>query len=224
MSFQVELPNPDLVDIKYEMSMLREKLELIREQIEVQGEKNKAATDQKIEDADLDTSNPRDEDEYWYYVDEHNHLVYDVLPRIIVNPFAVSVWAFYESSLREMANLIKENEEASLSFNDISGNYIVDQTEKYFEYVLGFPTFYDRKTKDRLSKIAQIRNAVAHGNGSLESLGSRLADSVREGEVEGVDISRVGNYFVLRVGFAEWAFETIQSNIEKIIEEYDKRY
>ena len=222
MTFHI--PHSELIDLKYEISMLEKQLDFIREQINHQTSASKLVTDQKIEAANLDSGDPRDEADYWYHVDEHNHLVDDVLPRILINPFAVSIWSLYESAMRDLADLIKEKENVALSFSDIRGKHLPDRVQKYFTHVLDFPVRHNSNLRGDLSQLKAFRNAIAHQNGRLSGLKKRLKKSIREDEVAGVDIARLGDYFVIRVGFAEQAFAMIKNHLNGLFNEYEDRY
>lgn len=197
-------------------------LEFIEEQTNFQAEKSKLEFKTKAELIDYPTEPdepPSKEEqaarEAW---GEHEKFVNETLPRVLVNPFIVALWSFYESAIKETADFIQEKQGAELSLDDVRGRYFVDQVEKYFRYVLHFPVGYDEETKQHLELIAKLRNAIAHDSGRLRALDNNLADEIESRARKGIKAASVGDYFILKPVFAQQAFRVVRGNVDLLLE------
>ena len=216
--------NFDLIDIKYEISILKKQLNTICEEYQNQKEQSKRATDKEIKKSVFNPKSQSDEAEYWYLVDEHRHLINDVLPRILINPFVVSLWSLYETAIIDLADSIKKKEGTELYLHDINGSHFIARALKYYKHVLNFPlNISDQLLKD-LKIISSLRNRVAHSNSRMKALSTSLKTDLEEGQINGVEISRMGDFFLLKPSFAQWSFDLIEDHLNVVMNEYEKKY
>ncbi|MGI9175843.1 MAG: hypothetical protein ACR2GR_11050 [Rhodothermales bacterium] len=145
----------------------------------------------------------------------------EVLPRLLVNPFVFSLWALYERLIIDLAELIRDEKQASLALGDIKGKYLIDRIEKYFTYVLDFPLGYTEELKSKLSLLGQLRNAIAHGNGRSSTLNKKLAGRVRQGEIAGLSRSEYGDLILVDLDYAKEAFEVVRTHLRLLIRHYN---
>lgn len=216
--------NFDLIDIKYEISILEQQLNTISKEYERHKKQSKKTTDKQIKKNDFNPNDQRDEAEYWILVDEHKHLVNDVLPRILINPFVVSLWSLYETAISDLSDLIKGKENVELSLYDINGAHFTAKAKKYFDHVLNFPFNITDQLLEDVKIIVNLRNGVAHGNSRLNSLKKSLVNDLRSGNINGVDISRMGDFFVLKPEFSKWSFGVLKSHLDDLMSEYESKY
>lgn len=210
----------DLLDLKLDLSVLNDHLEFADEQIKLQSEESEGELSRKLAAADFDPTDPADQARKWEMVDMHKEWVDYVLPRLIVNPFIVSIWAFYESAMTHFAELVREKQRADLDLSDIRGKHLVDRLDKYFHYILKFPVGYTQPLKDELNFLGSLRNAIVHSNGRLRGLKKSYRDSIRNEEIEGFSFSGDGKYIMIDIEYARFTFETVSKHLRLLFDRY----
>lgn len=157
----------------------------------------------------------------WQEIQMHQEWVADGLPRLVINPFLVGLWSFYELVLVELARLVQKKQGASLSLSDIKGQHILVRAEKYFHHVLDFPIDFHDARRQKLNWLGVIRNAVAHSNGRMAGLSSKHQKAIRGLEVDGVGPSGDGNYIVLEIDYAKQTFEVVREHVRLLFKKYE---
>jgi len=224
MKFSYEAPHFDLSEIRFEIQVIQRQLRFMKKHSLSEEQKHKELTEERIQDEVPNLDEPLDQTVYFDYVYMHNHFVNDVLPRMLVHPFILALWSLYEATLTELARLISEKRGAALQLSDIDGPYFGAQVEKYFDHVIEFPTGYDDDLKRRLRRLVDFRNAIAHANARLDNLRPELYDDVRDGSIDGVGIATIGNYFVVRVDYADQSFDTVKGHLEELLDRYEDQF
>lgn len=92
------------------------------------------------------------------------------LPRFLRGPYALSLWACFESAVILVADTVRGEVGASSALRDDRRGSFPNRARAYFETVLGLPLELDTERFDRLVDHYQVRNALAHANGLKEGM------------------------------------------------------
>ena len=161
-----------LLEVSMELSTLEKHLELIEAQIE-RGQKE-AWSNRKAKTMELE---PDDEAEWSFIVQEYDYQVGFVLPRVLRNPFLVSLFAVYESAVTEIAKAIQRKKGVGISIDDLKGDFL-QRSKNYYEHVLQFQLALSNDSWQRLMLLSDLRNAIAHTNGRLDMISSRTRQRI----------------------------------------------
>ena len=214
-----KIPNWDLFELESDLLVLKDHLDFVEEQMRAQSEKSERELDSKL--ADYDYSDEYERAMHYQEIQVHQNWVAEGLPRLVINPFVVSLWSFYELVLVELAGLVQEKKSSSLSLSDIKGKHMLARAEKYFNHVLAFPIDFTVDQRTRLNWLGVIRNAIVHSNGRMTGLTRRHQQALRESKVEGAGLSGNGNHVVLEVGYAKRTFEVVQEHVRLLFQRYE---
>ena len=171
-----------LLEVSTELSTLEEHLELIEDQIE-RGQ-GQAWSRKKAKMLDLE---PDDEAEWSLLQQEYYYQVTFVLPRVLRNPFLVSLFAVYESAVTEIAKLIQQKRGLAISIADLKGD-LLKRSKKYYEHVLQFQLSLGNENWQRIMLLSDLRNAIAHTNGRLDMVSKRTRERILKSK--GVTLSQ----------------------------------
>ncbi len=211
-------PNWDLIGLESDLHVLKDHLDFVEEQMRMQSGKSKRELDGKL--AGYDQSDEYEHEMSRQEFEVHQEWVTDDLPRLVINPFIVSLWSFYELVLVELADLVQKKKSSPLSLSDIKGPHMLARAEKYFNHVLAFPIDFTDDRRARLNWLGVIRNAIAHSNGRMAGLSRKHQQALRESEVEGAGPSGDGNYIVLEISYAKQNFEVVQEHVSLLFQKY----
>ncbi len=153
-----------LFGVSGEINTLEEHLELIEEQIE-----RSIRTAHCELTSEIQGLTPDDEDQWDIPHQLHDYKVEVTLPRILRNPFLVSLFAVYESAVITVSELVQEEKGQARSLNDTRGDFL-DRAKKYYKHVLQFDLSTDNERWKRLKELSDLRHAVAHANGRFEAI------------------------------------------------------
>lgn len=160
----IHIPDMDTLDIEAELSMLADYRELLEEHLEHAVSKEEVVRNERLAQA----SKAETEEDYWIesqMAHQDADWAIEKYRRLFRGPFIIALWAFFESSVQTLAELIRVQRKAQLRFADFSGS-VLQKAWKYYPHVLGFPVG-DDGTKSRLSELYELRCALAHSNGYL---------------------------------------------------------
>ena len=151
-----------LLEVSMELSTLEKHLELIEAQIERGQEEAWSRREAKMMELESD-----DEAEWSLIVQEYDYEVDFVLPRVLRNPFLVSLFAVYESTVTEIAKAMQQKKSAGISIDDLKGDFL-KHSKNYYGHVLQFQLSLSNDNWQRLMLLSDLRNAIAHTNGRLD--------------------------------------------------------
>lgn len=205
--------------LEWDLYVLKAQLDFVKEQIPLQTQKQKHELDKKL--ADYDQSDEVEAAIAWNEIRDYRLWVDEELPRLVINPFIVSVWALYESVLSDLAAILQEKRGKSLGLSDIKGKHMVQRADKYFTHVLQFPIDYSEDRKAKLNFLGAFRNAIAHSNGKMSGLKQGLRTRIENGEFNGVSASGDRTRVVLEVEYAQSAFDTVSEHLKLLFERFE---
>ena len=178
-----------LIEIEIELGILREQLKHIEEGIE-----------QGRERSDLESApnTPSEDESDWdMRRQQYDYETEVILPRMWRNPFLVSMFSVYETSVTEVASLIQKKQGRQIRLNDRRGEFL-DRAKKYYKDILQFNLSTSNERWKWLNKLSDLRNVIAHTNGRLETVSrERKRKMLRyEGANESYDYLVVSRHFL----------------------------
>ncbi len=99
---------------------------------------------------------------------EYRSLVEVTYPRILRNPFLVSLFSLYESAVQQIAERIQEEEGVEKPMSKDGG--FLRNARRYYEEILDFKLSKSCEHWRRLVLLSDLRNAIAHTNGNVETI------------------------------------------------------
>ena len=199
-----------LLEVSTELSTLEEHLELIEDQIE-RGQ-GQASSRRKAKMLDLE---PDDEAEWSLLQQEYYYQVNFVHPRVLRNPFLVSLFAVYESAVTEIAKLIQQKKGLAISIDDLKGD-LLKRSKKYYEHVLQFQLSLGNENWQRVMLLSDLRNAIAHTNGRLDMVSKRT----RERILKSKGVREELGCLVVEGAFLKETFAFVKNDLEGLVERY----
>ena len=199
-----------LLEVSMELSTLGTHLELIEDQVE----RGKATARSKMESEtrDLEFDDEADRD---FLRQEYYHQVDFVLPRVLRNPFLVSLFAVYESAATEIANLIQHKKDVGVSIDDLKGD-ILHRSKKYYEHILHFQLSKDNSNWQRLMLLSDLRNVIAHTNGRLDMVSKGKRDTI----LKSGGVREELGCLVVDGDFLKETFALVKNDLEGLVERY----
>ena len=211
----------ELLDLKSDLYVVESHLHFVEEQIPFQTQKHEYELDNKLKLADYDPSCEVERAMEWDEIQDHQQWVREGLPRLVVNPFVVTVWALYEAAISDFADIVQKKQGAALALSDITGKHLVDRVDKYFRHVLHFPIDYSADRMERLNFLGALRNSIVHNNGKMSGLKKSIQTRIESDEIEGVSASDYRVYIILEVEYARQAFETVKEHLLLLFKRYE---
>ena len=147
-----------------------------------------------------------------------------VTTRFLTAATILAVWALYEAAVAELAQYVREQQKLSLRLRDIRGGFL-DQARRYFADVLKVPLHPAAADWSRLSRIGQLRNVLAHTNGTLRDLSDQRRKDVESlvKSIPGVAIVN-DEYLVVSIGTAENALAFVKLILSDLVDRVRKAY
>ena len=191
-----------------ELATLEEHLEMIERQIasgESEAQSNFYTQVEALE--------PEDEGEWQLLRNERDYHVEVVLPRVFRNPFLVSLFSVYETSVTEVARLLQKRQQKGIALDDIRGRFL-DRAKKYYREILQFELSKDNERWKHIVMLSQLRNIVAHTNGRLD---------VGKGREKILQIAGVGDkqdFMVVNESVLREKFCVVKTELEDLMARY----
>ena len=148
--------------------------------------------------------------------DEFNDRVYHRLPRIVYNPFLVSMYTVYESAVAEIASIVQERRGLEDSLSGREGNFL-DQAKHYHRDQLGLKLSASNESWERLKILAGIRHAIAHANGYLDGVNASMRVKLREWMKQNIGIEDYYGEVVVSWSFVRTTFEIVRDDLGDLI-------
>jgi len=159
-----------------------------------------------------------DEVEWQMVHQELNELVDELLPRFFRCPFLVMLWATYESGVIHISKYIQNKKGLSLSIGDIKGASFLKKANKYFQHVIKFSLFTDKKTEDRLDMLRILRNTTAHCNGRIKAIKNpKDINKIKTWEKGNFGISTISDNLVFTEIFLRQTYSLVRESLDDLI-------
>lgn len=199
--------------VSVEVSILNEHLELIEEQIK-RGEKEAKC---KL-DTEIRGLTPDDEDSWSRPHDEYDYQVEVTLPRILRNPFLVSLFAVYESAVTTIAELVQEEKGQKIAIDDLRGRGFLNRSKRYYRHILQFDLSTDNERWKRLMVLSDLRNAIAHSNGRYEAISKELRRRIKQ---QGF-LDKDTGFIIVPGIFLRETVAVVKGELEDLLARYEK--
>ena len=199
-----------LLEVSMELSTLEKHLELIEAQIEEGQEEAWSSREAKTMELEAD-----DEAEWNFIVQEYHYEVDFVLPRVLRNPFLVSLFAVYESTVTEIAKAMQQKKGAGISIDDLKGDFLT-RAKNYYEHVLQFQLSLSNDSWQRLKLLSDLRNTIAHTNGRLDIVLARRRERILNSEGAKEELG----FLVVEGAFLKETFEFVKDDLEGLVGRY----
>ena len=199
-----------LLEVSMELSTLEKHLELIENQIERGQEEARSIMEAETLELESD-----DEAEWSILGQEYYYQVDFMLPRVLRNPFLVSLFAVYESAVTEIANLIQRKKGVGISIDDLKGD-LLRRSKKYYAQVLQFELSLDNDSWQRLMLLSDLRNAIAHTNGRVDMVSKRTRERILKSE----GVREEVGWLVVEGAFLKETFAFVKIDLEGLVERY----
>lgn len=145
----------------------------------------------------------------------------DCLPtRLYRGPFILTLYAVYESSVIEIANIIKKKKRLNKSIKNFNGNFL-SRSKKYYADILDFDLCKDSENQHVIKHLHLVRNSLAHANGHLEFVKKNLHEDLLALEKKRVGIEFYHNMMIVRSKFTKKALLSVDAIIMDLVKRCD---
>lgn len=204
-----------LLDVSMELHALEDLYELIEKQLEHLRHVEQATLSEYRHKEKLTPEEP----EWDISRQECDHKVEFLLPRFFWGSFIISLYAVYETSVIEVANLLQKHQNQGISINDLKGEFI-PKSKKYYDKLLKFELCGDEKVWQRIKDFANVRHAIAHANGRIEMLTKENKNAITKLLKEKSGISTYHNYLIVDSSFAKESLQNVSLSLKSLVERY----
>lgn len=201
------------VFIERELSALGEFLSIIEPQIRFLTDQDRLHTRArwaeqryKWDDADLQLE-----------LQELDERATNVFPRLLRNPFLVSIWATYENGVVEIADNLAQKEKVGRQFTRRRKENFLDAALSYFAGTLHRPLDENSSRLERLRTLVLLRNVIAHSNGEQRTMqpARRRAVIALLGRQPGV--GTLNDYFIASAEYVASAYADASGSLRSLI-------
>ena len=208
--------DPALLPIRRELNTLTIHLELIEEQVVQARIKAKEELDAKI--VEMKQFPEHYDESSWDLAHlKYRSLVEVTYPRILRNPFLVSLFSLYESAVRQIAERIREEEGLEQRMRR-DGSFLRN-ARRYYEEILEFKLSKSSDHWHRLVLLSHLRNALAHTNGNIETIRpKRLAHLLKQ-----PGIHEEGGFIVVSKVFTEQTVKLVKEDLADLLARREAR-
>ena len=205
---------PELIDINVQLRALEETLELIEEQME--RSTRLAICEVETKRQELRNDATADESDWGLFYQEYDMDRINLkLSRILRNPFLVTLFSVYESTVVEIAGFIQGKKVRS---DDIRGNFL-DGSNRYYKKELQFQLMGDNERWKRLRLLSDLRNAVAHGVGRVDMVNEGTMCRIRAHSL----FKGCFDYIIVPESFLRETFAMVKEELEELMKRYGER-
>jgi hypothetical protein len=202
------------VDLEYELWALDHLRDVIEQQVQFLKDQDHLRTFAELKEHGWD----HDEAEWQLATQELDERQEIVIPRFFRGPFVVSLWACYESGIREVADYLQRTKKVVLNMRDIRAENELAQAQKYFSHVLAFSL---DDSSDRLAFLADlklVRNALAHANGQKRAMSPEQWTRVSKALARhGAPVDDYRGFIIITCEFAKKAFEAVHASLHQLV-------
>lgn len=150
---------------------------------------------------------------------EFHHKVEFLLPRFFWNPFMFSLYAVFETSVIEIANLLKESQGQGIGINDLKGNFL-ERAKKYYKNVINFQLHNCTRSWQQVTILTDVRHVIAHSNGRLDMLNDSLRNKIGNYQGQKCGLDSHYNFLIIEPNFAKSTFNAVKHILEDLVQRY----
>jgi len=209
--------NQRLNEILFQLGALRDHLQLVEKQIAHKKIIEKRRLDKLIRNRGLSIEDSEVRDASDYY----NFMMGFHLPLFLRNTFLVSLYAVYESTVTDVADMMKERQSQSLSMSDLRGN-LLEKALKYYNHILKFDLYVNEIDWNRIKMLLELRNAVAHSNSRIDMIKDNKKNKISAWESQKIGLSFRNGYIIIEEQLAESLFASVRSTLINLRVRYQK--
>lgn len=137
--------------------------------------------------------------------------------RFLTGSALVAVWASYEAGIGSVARYIAQQKQLSLAMSDLRGDFLT-RARRYFDAILAFPLHPPDTDWDHLRRLATLRHAIAHANGTIDQLDSGSAKIIEQWAAERPDgLGIADGSVVISLLFAQAAHRLLEGLLGDLI-------
>ncbi len=198
-----------LVEIFLELEILKKHLSVIDQQIGrlvAMGEQNLHA-DLKKYAGDSDKLN-----ELIAIFEWERDVMY---PRMFRGPFLMSLYAVFESAVREVTLSMKNKKHAGIALDDLHGDFL-ERIRRYYRHVLKLDWLDNPPAWQEMVALTLTRHLFVNTNGRTDHLSKEEKDRLRE--MKGIEIH--GDQLTVEAIFVEKAHAAVLHFLEEFIRRY----
>lgn len=204
-----------LLEVPLEFDALEEHLRIVEDQIERSPEEAKLRRDNKRKAQDLTPCDPE-----WDVLDWLcDYEISIMLPRILRNPFLISLYSAYESVVTEIAGRMQKRL-GQKTCNRNESKPFLDCAKKYYKNNFGFRLSENNQAWERLKILAGLRNAIVHASGRMDMVRDRPKEKIQKWEEKGIGIQCDTGYIIVSGGFLSETFALVKGDLEDLIARY----
>jgi hypothetical protein len=204
-----------LLEVESELYALEDHLKLIESQLEQSQRKERLRLDTRIRTQRLSPEDPE-----WHEAIQHYYeRIEFLLPRFFRGPFLVALYAVYESAVTEIAQIMQKKSLQGISIKDLRGDFL-KRAKKYYKHILNFDLYTEEKAWQRISMLAELRNAFAHVNGRMEMLNENSRTKIKGWENQKTGIATYSGYIVCDAKIVEEIFQNVRESLENLMNRY----
>jgi len=208
-----------LIEVSFALDALDDYLELLEKEIERLEKIARAEKDSVFSKKGLSWNDPerqRADEDYYYKVDY-------LFPFFFRGPFLVSLYALYESSITEIAQLINNKQKNVISLDDLRGSFL-ERSNKYFKSIIGLKLYNNNDEWQRIQMLSELRHTVVHANGRLNMLNTNIRKKIKNWEKRKIGISVSHGFIVFDKNFTRETFRIVSNSLEALVNRYKQLY
>jgi hypothetical protein len=141
-----------------------------------------------------------------------------VFPRLLRNPFLVTLWAAYESGVAQIAADLARTTNTGLMLRDIRAHNSLDSAIKYYAEVVRTVLDLDNDRLGRLARLQALRNVVAHANGEQRAVSSERWNAVEKLLAGMPEVSVHDGYLIVSEEYLTAAYRDVSESLLDLIQ------
>ncbi len=204
-----------LIDVSLELHALEDHFDLIEKQLDQLSKTEQAALTEYCKKEKFTPEDP----EWDLARQECDQKVEFLLPRFFWGSFLVSLYAVYETSVIEIANLIQKTQKQGIGINDLRNDFL-ERAKKYYKHILNFELCSDQKTWQQIKILSILRHSIAHANGRIDMLKEGNKRKIKAWEKQNIGIDSYYNYLIVNSSFARETLEKVSVSLRDLVDRY----
>ena len=143
-----------------------------------------------------------------------------ILPKILHSPFLLTIFALYETTVTEIANLLqpKQNTKVSLAAH---GSFPTE-AKRFFRKDIQLRLYSSNQNWERITQLYTLRNAIIHANSRFDM----MSDNLKEGACKLLDVKGVYKcygYILVNRAFLQETFNIVREELVGLASRYKER-